>query len=747
MPYLLKRNQLLILKSTNTMKAFYQIEKHCTRTTSKLLTGAVLLLVSVLSSMQSFGQDCPPTVLNAPAICAGQNVTLNITTTPPSAGPYTLVINGATYTGIVPGTPFSPIGADDNLFGTTVPAVPGHEDPTVYELGVKFSSNINGVIKGIRFYKDALSDGPFTGTLWTSAGVSLTTGSFTVVPGSSGWQELTFVTPVSITAGVTYVASYSNPTGRYARELNRFTTLPVVSAGGTLTAPASGGPAGLNGVYRSGTFGFPTSSFNDANYFVDVIFTPNSSSTVFDLTSMTGPACSTTGTPNISSATVVTNPLPAGTISSPTSSGVAGQPQNLVFTASAGTGPYSLTINGGPFPGVTTATPFNAGTIPLNTDYRLWVGTLPVPSAQNDGFPVEVGMKFRALYNGSITALRFYKGVANTDPTVLNLYSSTGTLLATTTHTDPTGTVTGFIESPITPVSTTTGTLYMVSYYSAAGNYVKTDGYMSVAHTNGQLTAVADGSPDGPNGMYRYSAGFPNLNCTTCNGVNYWADVVMSSITNSTSYALSSITDANGCTAASSQLLTLQVSNPLPVSLVKFSGMSIRQDVKLEWTTASESNNRGFEVERSTDAAKWLNIGFVAGSGNSSTTKSYNLTDRNLPSGKYFYRLKQIDLDGKFNLSNILSIDINGNLSYELNQSFPNPSRGSSTITYSIPVKAQVVLAVYDMQGRVVSVLQNGERAAGKYAVTVPANLLRPGVYYYKLEAGDFKSTRKMIIQ
>ena len=98
-------------------------------------------------------------------------------------------------------------------------------------------------------------------------------------------------------------------------------------------------------------------------------------------------------------------------------------------------------------------------------------------------------------------------------------------------------------------------------------------------------------------------------------------------------------------------------------------------------------------------------------------------------------------------ISNILSVDINGKLSYELNQSFPNPSRGSSTITYSIPVKTQVVLAVYDMQGRVVSVLQNGERAAGKYAVTVPANLLKPGVYYYKLEAGDFKSTRKMIIQ
>ena len=154
---------------------------------------------------------------------------------------------------------------------------------------------------------------------------------------------------------------------------------------------------------------------------MDVIFTPNSSSTVFNLTSMTGPACSTTGTPNISSATVVTNPLPAGTISSPASSVLPVNRKTWYLRQAAGTGPYSLTINGGPFPGVTTATPFNAGTVPLNTDYRLWVGTLPVPSAQNDGFPVEVGMKFRPGFNGSITALRFYKGVANTDPIVLNL--------------------------------------------------------------------------------------------------------------------------------------------------------------------------------------------------------------------------------------------------------------------------------------------------------------------------------------
>lgn len=729
------------------MKAFYPTKQLCTRKTFKFITGSYLLLLIILSSLTGYAQ-CPTPVLSAPPICAGQQPNLILTLgAPASGGPFSLVINGVTYPAITPGTPFPKQTSEDNLFGAEVPLIPAFADATLYELGVKFTVSANGFIKGIRFYKSALSNGLFTGTLWTEAGIALATGTFTVVPGSEGWQELRFTTPVPVSTGQVYVASYSNPTGLYAFEAGRFATTPVVSAGGFLTAPASGVPAGSNGVFRPGSPGFPTQSFNNANYFVDAIFSPVISESIFNLTSITGPGgCAQIGSP-ISTATLVVNPLPTGTISSP-SSPIAGQPHNLLFTAGAGTGPYSLNINGGPISGVSSGTPFNAGVVPLQSDYRLWTGTLPTPpTVANDLQPIEAGMKFKPSFNGSIKALRFYKGISNTETIVLNLYSAAGALLATTNYTDATNTVTGFVEVPIAPVAVTSGTLYMVTYYSALGNYVFTSNYMTIPRTNGLLTAVANGSPDGPNGMFNYGGGFPDQFCSPCNGVNYWADVVMESPNISQAYQLSSITDNNGCTSPVSQLLTLSVNNPLPVSLVKFSGMSVRQDVKLEWTTASESNNRGFEVERSTDAAKWLNIGFVAGSGNSSTTKSYSLTDRNLPTGKYFYRLKQIDLDGKFNLSNILSIDINGNLSYELNQSFPNPSRGNSTITYSIPVKTQVVLAVYDMQGRVVSVLQNGERAAGKYAVTVPANLLKAGVYYYKLEAGDFKSTKKMIVQ
>jgi hypothetical protein len=717
-----------------------------TRKLQQLFPGLMMMLLMLIQGTKGYSQACPVPTLTAPTICQGQPISLNLSTAPASGGPYTLVINGVSYPGITPGTPFTPVSPDDNFWGNTVPFTTGFEDNNPYELGVKFKSSTSGFIKGIRFYRDPLSFGPFTATLWTSTGTALATGAFNV--SGSGWQEMQFASPVAITAGVTYVASYYSPNGRYAFDDARFATTPVTSTYGNLTAPASGGPDGSNGVFKTGASGFPDQSVDDANYYVDVIFSVNSGPTAFNLTSITDGTCLSTGAP-LSTATVSYNPLPSGTISSPTS-GTAGQTQMLSFNPGVGSSPYSLNINGNTITGVNPPSTFDAGVIPLNSTYRLWTGAgLPEPTASNDGRPVEVGMKFRPLANGTVTALRFYKGVSNTNPTILKLYSGSGTLLATATHIDGPGTETGFKEVTLaSPVSLTANTLYMVAYYSAAGDYVKTDGYMTSARTNLVLTATANGGADGANGMYHYDAeAFPDLSCTTCNGPNYWADVVFNSGTVSYTYNLVSITDLNGCTSNPGQLLTIGVSSSLPVSLTDFRGMAIQQDVKLDWSTASESNNRGFEIMRSDDGGKWLGIGFVNGNGTSGVKNTYTYTDRNRPSGKFYYRLKQVDLDGKFNYSNILVIDVNRNLTFELNQNYPNPSRGLSTITYAVPARSHVKLTLYDINGRVVKVLQNGEQAAGKYAVTVPAELVNTGLYYYKMEAGSFKATRKMIVQ
>jgi hypothetical protein len=331
---------------------------------------------------------------------------------------------------------------------------------------------------------------------------------------------------------------------------------------------------------------------------------------------------------------------------------------------------------------------------------------------------------------------------------VLRLYSAGGTVLASVTHNDG-GISSGFITVPLgTPVAVTGNTVYVVSYFSATGDYVKTDGYLATERVNGQLRAVANGGPDGPSGVYRYDTqGLPDQACPTCDGPNYWADVVLNTVTRTYDYNLNAITDNNGCTTTPGQRLTLDVLNPLPVSLLTFTGTAVQQDVKLEWSTASESNNKGFEIQRSMDAGKWIGVGFIAGAGNSQVKQTYAYTDRNRPAGKFFYRLKQVDIDGRFTFSNILAIDVNGKLGFELQQNYPNPSRGATTITYSVPAKSFVKLVIYDTQGRVVSVLQNGEKPAGKYAVSVPEGMLTRGVYYYKMEAGGFTSTRKMVVQ
>jgi len=729
------------------MKTLYSCKVNGFLQLQKKFQKTILFLFAIISGIQGFTQPCPTPTLSAPAICQGQPVSLNLATAPGSSGPYTVVINGNSYSGIVPGTPFTPVSNDENFWGLTVPTISGFEDPNPYELGLKFSSNTAGVIRGIRFYRNIVSNGPFTGSLWTSTGTLLATGTFTV--SGSGWQNLYFSSPVTITPGVTYVASYFSPNGRYAIETGRFASTSATSGNGSLTAPASGGPAGPNGVYKSGPTGFPDQSTDDANYFVDVIFAAGGQTTAFNLTSITDGTCLSTGSP-LTTANLTINPLPIGTISGPPS-GTAGSPVVLSYNPVVGTGPYTVTVSGTTVSGVTPSpSTFVSGNIPATTNYRLWNTPAFFPPYFNDGQPVEVGMKFRSTRAGTVTALRFYKGFPDNLPTVLKLYDAAGTLLASATHVDPTSLATGFQEVTLgTPVAIAANTLYVAAYYNANGDYVSTNGFMTAPRTNGIITVSQNNAADGPNGVFRYGVGggFPTLSCGTCNGPNYWADVVLNAQTTTYDMALTSITDANGCSSSSSQFITLNVGSPLPVSLTQFTGVAIRQDVKLEWSTASESNNKGFEVERSTDATKWLNVGFVAGNGTSMVKRNYGLTDKNLPTGKYFYRLKQIDLDGRFNFSNILPIDVNGKLSYELNQSFPNPTHGASTITYSIPVKSQVTLTVYDMQGRVVRVLQNGERAAGKYAVTVPSDLLKKGVYYYKLEAGEFKSTRKMIVQ
>ena len=190
----------------------------------------------------------------------------------------------------------------------------------------------------------------------------------------------------------------------------------------------------------------------------------------------------------------------------------------------------------------------------------------------------------------------------------------------------------------------------------------------------------------------------------------------------------------------------------MPVELTSFSALTHNNSVTLNWKTATEVNNFGFEVERASSQTSpgqedWTKIGFIKGNGNSNSPKNYIYIDNSdLSSSKYSYRLKQIDNDGQFEYSNVVEVSFNKLTEFSLQQNYPNPFNPSTTISYSLPEKAQVRLIVYDVIGREVANLVNKEEESGTYNVKFDASKLNSGIYFYKLNAGSFSEVKKLML-
>ncbi|NOX18387.1 MAG: T9SS type A sorting domain-containing protein [Chlorobi bacterium] len=198
----------------------------------------------------------------------------------------------------------------------------------------------------------------------------------------------------------------------------------------------------------------------------------------------------------------------------------------------------------------------------------------------------------------------------------------------------------------------------------------------------------------------------------------------------------------------------------LPVELTSFTASTNSFSVILNWTTATEVDNYGFEVERALSRLvgttprqdEWKNIGFVQGHGNSNSYKNYSFIDKTVLPEVYKYRLKQIDTDGNFNFSNIIEVQFCGvPKNYSLAQNYPNPFNPTTVIEYSIPNVADgnslfVQLKVYDLLGNEVTTLINKRRQAGSYKISFNASDLSAGVYIYRIEAGTFSAAKKMIL-
>ncbi len=184
----------------------------------------------------------------------------------------------------------------------------------------------------------------------------------------------------------------------------------------------------------------------------------------------------------------------------------------------------------------------------------------------------------------------------------------------------------------------------------------------------------------------------------------------------------------------------------LPVELSLFTGTVENDIILLKWKTETELNNYGFEIERSTDNNYWKKIGFVKGNGNSNAPKNYSYIDNDPPFGKVYYRLKQLDSDGKLEYSNAINFNFFASSNIVLNQNYPNPFNPTTKIEYSLPKGSHISLKVYDLLGREVVTLKNEFQAAGKYSVEFDGSNLASGMYLYVLAADNFIVSRKMIM-
>nr|MBP9095685.1 T9SS type A sorting domain-containing protein [Ignavibacteria bacterium] len=185
----------------------------------------------------------------------------------------------------------------------------------------------------------------------------------------------------------------------------------------------------------------------------------------------------------------------------------------------------------------------------------------------------------------------------------------------------------------------------------------------------------------------------------------------------------------------------------LPVELISFSSYVNQANVTLSWSTSFENNNAGFDIERKTSVESWSKIGSIQGKGNVNSISTYLYEDRNLQSGKYHYRLKQIDFNGNFNyyeLTNEVIIGIPAK--YSLSQNFPNPFNPSTTINYEIPNSNFVSLKIYDIMGREVAILINQFQQPGFYNINFNASKLPGGIYFYKIQAGNFSAVKKLLL-
>ncbi|MBI5727072.1 MAG: T9SS type A sorting domain-containing protein, partial [Ignavibacteriales bacterium] len=191
---------------------------------------------------------------------------------------------------------------------------------------------------------------------------------------------------------------------------------------------------------------------------------------------------------------------------------------------------------------------------------------------------------------------------------------------------------------------------------------------------------------------------------------------------------------------------TREVSSVLPVELVRFEGNVVGTTAFLQWQTATETNNYGYEVERSTDQVSWQTVGFVSGAGNTNTPRTYHFKDNNLPYGTNFYRLKQMDNNGSLAYSKCISVTSQKVQNFLLEQNFPNPFNPSTTILFYLPSQDFIEISIYSLTGEKAVTLIKKVLSAGTHSIKFDAGKLAGGCYIMQLKSTTYIQQKKMLL-
>jgi len=354
------------------------------------------------------------------------------------------------------------------------------------------------------------------------------------------------------------------------------------------------------------------------------------------------------------------------------------------------------------------------------------------------------------------------------------LYTDNDTIFFASTANTPTETSTKKIEGTavmLTRVIETGSFNFLGAYFAASnqslGNVIITrkTGTVAIGNNNGNSSIacnwdiVAQNQPTNGRDM-TYSWFSTNDNGNTFSSINR-GQVYYSTDDGATWYTIGSL--VNPVTSSTTRSITVNTTHysrwtigsengPLPVSLSSFTSSVKLNSVTLNWSTASELNNKGFDIERKEiNGNDYSKVGFVEGKGTTNQITNYSFTDSKLNAGKYSYRIKQVDFNGNFEYFSLNSgVEISTPKKFNLSQNYPNPFNPTTKIDYEIPADSKVQITIYDISGKEVMQVVNEQQKAGFYTAQFNGAKLSSGTYFYKLSLnganGSEVLTKKMTL-